>query len=63
MVVERGWVGDDELAVARAAGLGDPEIAEIVAAVAANIFSYYFNLVAGTEVDFPAVSSGRDRAA
>ena len=63
VVVERGWVGDDDLAAARAAGLGDAEITEIVAAVAANIFSNYFNHVAGTEVDFPAVSSGRDRAA
>ncbi len=63
VVVERGWVGDDDLAAVRAAGLGDAEIAEIVAAVAANIFSNYFNHVAGTEVDFPAVSNGRDRAA
>ena len=63
VVVERGWVGDGELAEARAAGLGDPEIAEIVAAVAASTFSNYFNHVAGTEVDFPPVFTGRDRAA
>ncbi len=63
VVVERGRVGDDELAQVRAAGLGDREIAEIVAAVAASTFSNYFNHVAGTEIDFPAVSSDRDRAA
>ncbi len=63
VVVERGWVGDDELAEARAAGLGDGEITEIVAAVAASIFTNYFNHVAGTEIDFPVVSSVRDRAA
>lgn len=63
VVVERGWVGDDELAAARAAGLTDGEITEIVAAVAVNTFSNYFNHVAGTEVDFPPVASGRDRAA
>jgi uncharacterized peroxidase-related enzyme len=63
VVVERGWVGDDDLAAARAAGLGDSEITEIVAAVAANIFTNYFNHVAGTEVDFPPVSGSHDRAA
>jgi uncharacterized peroxidase-related enzyme len=63
VVVERGWVGDAELTAARAAGLGDREITEIVAAVAASIFSNYFNHVAGTEIDFPPVASDRDRAA
>ncbi|MHA1154020.1 MAG: carboxymuconolactone decarboxylase family protein [Alphaproteobacteria bacterium] len=63
VVVERGWVGDNELAEARAAGLGDGEITEIVATVAASIFSNYFNHVAGTEIDFPPVSNLRDRAA
>jgi uncharacterized peroxidase-related enzyme len=63
VVVERGWVGDAELAEARAADLGDGEITEIIAAVAASIFSNYFNHVAGTEIDFPPVSSVRDRAA
>lgn len=63
VVVERGWVGDDEMAHARAAGLGDGEITEIVAAVAASTFSNYFNHVAETEADFPPVSSFRDRAA
>jgi uncharacterized peroxidase-related enzyme len=63
VVAERGWVGDDELAAARAAGLTDGEITEIVAAVAVNTFSNYFNHVAETEVDFPPVASRRDRAA
>jgi uncharacterized peroxidase-related enzyme len=63
VVVERGWVGDDEMAQARAAGLTDGEITEIVAAVAASTFSNYFNHVAETEVDFPPVTSRRDRAA
>jgi hypothetical protein len=31
------------------------EIAEIVANVALNIYTNYFNIVAGTEVDFPWV--------
>jgi uncharacterized peroxidase-related enzyme len=41
VVVERGWIGDAELAEARAAGLGNREITEIVAAVAASIFTNF----------------------
>ncbi len=63
VVVERGWVSDADLAEARAAGLDDAHFTEIVAAVAANIFSNYVNHVAQTEVDFPAVQTGRSRAA
>ena len=39
----------------RSRGLTDAEIAEVVAHVALNVFTNYFNLTAGTEVDFPAV--------
>ncbi len=35
------------------AGFGDDAIAEIVAGVALNIFTNYFNLVAETDIDFP----------
>ena len=35
------------------AGYGDAEIAEVVAHVALNIFTNYFNNVAGTAIDFP----------
>lgn len=55
VVTERGWVGDDDLRAVRSAGVSDAEVAEIVAVVALNIFSNYFNHVAGTEVDFPEV--------
>jgi uncharacterized peroxidase-related enzyme len=51
----RGFVSDEDLKEVRAAGHGDPEIAEIVAAVALNSFTNYFNSVAQTELDFPAV--------
>lgn len=63
VVSEHGWVSDSDLEAARATGLGDAEIAEIVATVAANIFSNYFNHVAGTEVDFPLVRSSQQAAA
>jgi alkylhydroperoxidase family enzyme len=55
LVVQRGQVSDQVLAQVRAAGFGDGDIAEIVANVAVNIFTNYFNHVAGTEVDFPLV--------
>ena len=55
IVEKRGWVSDDDLAQVRQAGYSDGEIAEIVANVVKNIFSNYFNHVAETEVDFPAV--------
>lgn len=49
-----GRVGDDQVQQLRQAGYTDGEIAEIVAHVALNVFTNYFNLVAGTEIDFPA---------
>jgi alkylhydroperoxidase family enzyme len=52
-VEQRGVVSDEELALVRAAGYTDGEIAEIVAHVALNTLTNYFNLVAQTEVDFP----------
>ena len=51
----RGFVSDAELAEVRAAGYTDGEIGEIVGAVALNVFTNYFNSVAQTDVDFPAV--------
>jgi uncharacterized peroxidase-related enzyme len=56
VVVQRGEVSDGAVEKVRQAGYTDGEIAEIVAAVAINIFTNYFNHVAQTEVDFPLVS-------
>jgi uncharacterized peroxidase-related enzyme len=53
LVENHGRLSDAELAEARAAGLTDGELVEIVALVAANTFSNYLNLVAGTPIDFP----------
>jgi uncharacterized peroxidase-related enzyme len=55
IVRERGLVGPDAVANARAAGVSDAEIVEIVAHVALNVFTNYLNIVAGTEIDFPVV--------
>ena len=54
LVQERGIVADADFERVRQAGYTDGEIAEIVANVALNLFTNYFNHVAGTEVDFPA---------
>ncbi|QOY87123.1 carboxymuconolactone decarboxylase family protein [Paludibaculum fermentans] len=55
IVVQRGEVSDAALASVRQAGYTDAEITEVVANVAINIFTNYFNHVARTEVDFPLV--------
>ena len=55
IVAKRGRVSDADLANVRAAGYSDAEITEIVATVAANIFTNYFNHIADTAVDFPLV--------
>lgn len=56
IVVKRGEVLDSEVQAVRAAGYDDGEIIEIVANVALNIFTNYFNHVAQTVVDFPRVT-------
>ena len=56
LVIERGDVSDQTVAAVKAAGYSEGEIAEIVANVAINIFTNYFNHVARTEVDFPKVA-------
>lgn len=58
IVSRRGQVTDDDVNRVRQMGYGDAEIAEIIATVVLNIFTNYFNLVAGTAVDFPRVELG-----
>ena len=53
VVEKQGRVSDADLADARIAGLDDAAVAEIVANVALNIFTNYFNHVAETDIDFP----------
>jgi len=50
----------DEL---RDAGVTEAEIVEIIAHIALNVFTNYFNHLADTDVDFPAVDSTSGRAA
>ena len=40
----------------RAAGFSDGEVAEIIAHVALNVLTNYFNIATDVEIDFPRVS-------
>jgi uncharacterized peroxidase-related enzyme len=53
VVQTRGRVTDAALAEVREAGFDDDAIAEVVAHVALDVFTNYFNIVAQTDVDFP----------
>ena len=55
LIVSRGKVSPADFQAVMDAGLTEKEITEIVANVALNIFTNYFNETAGTEVDFPTI--------
>lgn len=55
LITKRGRLAASDFQTVRAAGFGDEEIVEIIAQTALSIFTNYFNLAAGTEVDFPKV--------
>lgn len=57
IVENRGRVTDRELMEVREAGFSDGQIVEIIAVTCMNIFTNYFNHIAGTEVDFPLIST------
>lgn len=56
---QRGQIGDIEIEAARAAGLSDEIIVEIIGHVALNTFTNYVNRALGTEIDFPLIDGGR----
>lgn len=56
VVNERGRVSSDILASAKAAGLDERQIIEVVANVALNVLTNFANNVAQTEIDFPEVT-------
>ncbi|CZT37137.1 carboxymuconolactone decarboxylase family protein [Rhizobium sp. 9140] len=56
VAVERGHVTREDVSAVKAAGYDDAQIVEIVQHVALNTWTNYINEVAGTEIDFPAVS-------
>ncbi len=60
VVLQRGEISDEDFQALRKTGFTDAQIVEIVANIALNIFSNYFNSVAKTEVDFPLLQPGAD---
>ena len=57
IVQKRGLLNASDIETMHDAGYSDGEITEIIAVVAVNIFTNYFNHIAGTEIDFPVVKS------
>ena len=55
VIVNRGEISDADLQAVKDVEFSDGEISEILATVALNIFTNYFNLIARTDVDFPRV--------
>jgi len=55
LVISRGKVTQNDFEAVKTAGFSEKEISEIVANVALNVFTNYFNETANTVVDFPAV--------
>jgi uncharacterized peroxidase-related enzyme len=58
VVLQRGDISDEDFQALGKAGFTDAQIIEIVANIALNIFSNYFNSVAKTEVDLPLLQPG-----
>jgi uncharacterized peroxidase-related enzyme len=58
VIVNRGQVSEADVKAVKDVGFSEGEIGEIVANVALNIFTNYFNEMAGTDIDFPKVEVG-----
>lgn len=57
VIQSQGGVSDNDLKAVRAAGWSDGDVAEIIAAVALNLFTNYFNRAVDTDIDFPRVEA------
>ncbi|VVQ20050.1 hypothetical protein PS914_06407 [Pseudomonas fluorescens] len=53
----RGHLSSEQIQAARAAGIDDAKIVEVIAHVASQTLTNYLNNVALTEVDFPAIDA------
>ena len=53
----RGHLSNEQIAAARAAGINDSKIIEVIAHVASQTLTNYLNNVALTEIDFPAIDA------
>ncbi len=52
----KGDISEADFQTARSAGFSEGEIAEIIAHVALNVFTNYFNIATDVDIDFPKVS-------
>lgn len=52
----KGFVSEADFTAIKDTGFSDEQVVEIIANVCTNIFTNYFNHVAGTEIDFPKVN-------
>jgi uncharacterized peroxidase-related enzyme len=59
IIRRRGLVSDEDLDIARKAGIDDGLMLEVVANVALNTLTNYTNRLADTEIDFPVVQMER----
>jgi AhpD family alkylhydroperoxidase len=53
----RGHLSDEQIAAARAAGIDDVKIIEVIALVAVQSLTNYLNNAALTDIDFPAIDA------
>ena len=53
----RGHLSSEQIEAARAAGIDDAKIIEVIAHVASQTLTNYLNNVALTEIDFPAIDA------
>lgn len=58
----RGRVAPDQIENARAAGVTDAEIGEVVGHIALNVLTNYFNVLNDVEIDWPVVVEARAAA-
>jgi uncharacterized peroxidase-related enzyme len=56
IVDRRGRIGEADVTAARAGGLNDADIVDVVTNVALTTFTNYLNEVAKTDIDFPVVT-------
>ena len=59
LVEKAGRVNDHDVQLVKDAGYSDGEIGEIIAHVALNMFTNYFNNVAETTIDFPVLATNK----
>ena len=57
IVKNQGRLSDESVQAVRAAGYNEAAVVEIIAHVAMNVFTNYFNHIAGTPIDFPLVTT------